>query len=380
MRENYVDTLAKLYEYATTAYAKNQYTQWYNTKEGGYTYKEFKHKTDGISKILTQYGIGARDKVAIYSQSMPNWSVAFYATAPFGRIAIPILPDSSENEVTNIINHSESKVMFVSQKLAGKLSQEVKDKMVLIFDMDTLEIIKADEEKFTCDGDTSVPTPDDIATIIYTSGTTGSAKGVVLSHRNLSANVITCYHSCKRTEKDRWLSVLPMAHTLEMTLGMLYPMYCGATVYYLPKPPVASLLLKAIKIVKPTTMLTVPMIIEKVYKGSVLPTIQKSPALTWMNKHMNGLMCKIIGMKLKKTFGGHMTFYGIGGAKLDPEVEKFLLKAGFPYAIGYGLTETSPLLGYAMHGWRTVGSFGYPVYNVQLKLHNVDPKTGEGAN
>ena len=378
MRENYVDTLAKLYEYATTAYAKKQYTQWYNTKEGGYTYHEFKQKCDGISKILTQYGIGAGDKVAILAQSMPNWSVAFYATAPFGRIAIPILPDSSENEVTNIINHSESTVMFVSQKLAGKLSQEVKDKMVLIFDLDTFEILKADEEKFTCDGRTSVPTPDDIATIIYTSGTTGSAKGVVLSHRNLTSNVITCYHSCKRTEKDRWLSVLPMAHTLEMTLGMLYPMYCGATVYYLPKPPVASLLLKALKIVKPTTMLTVPMIIEKVYKGSVLPTIQKSPALSWMNEHMNGLMCKIIGMKLKKTFGGHMSFYGIGGAKLDPEVEKFLLKAGFPYAIGYGLTETSPLLGYAMHGWRTIGSFGYPVYNVQLKLHNIDPKTGEG--
>ena len=378
MRENYVDTLAKLYEYATTAYAKKQYTQWYNTKEGGYTYHEFKQKCDGISKILTQYGIGTGDKVAILSQSMPNWSVAFYATAPFGRIAIPILPDSSENEVTNIINHSESKVMFVSQRLAGKLSQEVKDKMVLIFDLDTFELLKADEEHFTCDGRTSVPTPDDIATIIYTSGTTGSAKGVVLSHRNLTSNVITCYHSCKRTEKDRWLSVLPMAHTLEMTLGMLYPMYCGATVYYLPKPPVASLLLKALKVVKPTTMLTVPMIIEKVYKGSVLPTIQKSPALSWMNEHMNGLMCKIIGMKLKKTFGGHMTFYGIGGAKLDPEVEKFLLKAGFPYAIGYGLTETSPLLGYAMHGWRTVGSFGYPVYNVQLKLHNVDPKTGEG--
>ena len=378
MRENYVDTLARLYEYATTAYAKNQYTQWYNTKEGGYTYHEFKQKCDSISKVLTQYGIGVGDKVAIFAQSMPNWSVAFYSTSPFGRIAIPILPDSSENEVTNIINHSESKVMFVSQRLAGKLSQEVKDKMILIFDLDTLEIIKADEEKFTCDGRTSVPTPDDIATIIYTSGTTGSAKGVVLSHRNLTSNVITCYHSCKRTEKDRWLSVLPMAHTLEMTLGMLYPMYCGATVYYLPKPPVASLLLKAIKIVKPTTMLTVPMIIEKVYKGSVLPTIQKSPALSWMNEHMNGLMCKIIGMKLKKTFGGHMTFYGIGGAKLDPEVERFLLKAGFPYAIGYGLTETSPLLGYAMHNWRTVGSFGYPVYNVQLKLHNVDPKTGEG--
>ena len=378
MREKYVDTLAKLYDYATTVYSKNQYTQWYDTKEGGYTYQSFKGKCDSLSKKLTQYGIGAGDKVAILSQSMPNWSVAFFSIVPFGRIAIPILPDSSENEVTNILEHSESKVIFVSQKLSGKLSQACRDKMTLVIDIDTFEVLSADESKFTCDGRTMVPTPDDIATIIYTSGTTGSAKGVVLSHRNLSSNVITCYHSCKRTEKDRWLSVLPMAHTLEMTLSMLYPMYCGATVYYLPKPPVASLLMKALKIVKPTTMLTVPLIIEKVYKGSVLPTIKGSRTLTWMNEHMNGLMCKIIGMKIKKTFGGHMSFYGIGGAKLDPEVENFLLKAGFPYAIGYGLTETSPLLGYAMHGWRAVGSFGYPVYNVQLKLHNINPETGEG--
>lgn len=378
MREKYVDTLAKLYEYATTVYSKNQYTQWYDTKEGGYTYSSFKAKCDSLSKKLTQYGIGAGDKVAIFSQSMPNWSVAFFSIVPFGRIAIPILPDSSENEVTNIINHSETKVIFVSQRLASKVSQEIKDRMTLVIDLDTFEVIKSDDEQFTCDGKTTIPTPEDIATIIYTSGTTGSAKGVVLSHRNLSANVITCYHSCKRTEKDRWLSILPMAHTLEMTLCMLYPMYCGATVYYLQKPPVPSLLMKALKVVKPTTMLTVPLIIEKVYKGSVLPTIKKSRTLTWMNEHMNGLMCRIIGMKLKATFGGHISFYGIGGAKLDPEVESFLLKAKFPYAIGYGLTETSPLLGYSMNKWRTVGSFGYPVYNVKLKLHNMNPETGEG--
>ena len=378
MREKYVDTIAKLYDYATTVYSKKQYTQWYDTKEGGYTYASFKNRCDGLSKVLTQYGIGAGDKVAILSQSMPNWSVAFYATTVFGRISIPILPDSSENEVTNIINHSESKVLFVSERLITKVSKEVMDKMILVINMDNLEVIKADDDKFTCDGKPSVPTPDEIATIIYTSGTTGSAKGVVLSHRNLASNVITCYHACKRTHKDRWLSILPMAHTLEMTLGMLYPMYCGASVYYLQKPPVPSILMKALKTVKPTTMLTVPMIIEKVYKNSVLPTIKKSRTLSWMNENMNWIMCKIIGMKLKATFGGHVTFYGIGGAKLDPEVEAFLLKAGFPYAIGYGLTETSPLLGYAMHGWRAVGSLGYPVYNVQLKLHDVNPETGEG--
>ena len=378
VREKYIDTLAKLYEFSTTVYSKNQFTQWADSKTGGYTYADLKHRSDALSKKLTQYGIGAGDKIAILSQSMPNWSAAFFSIVPFGRIAIPILPDSSENEVTNIINHSESKVIFVSQRLASKVSEEIRKKMTLVIDMDTFEVLNANEDQFTCDGKTSIPTPEDIATIIYTSGTTGSAKGVVLSHRNLTSNVISCYRTCKRTSRDRWLSILPMAHTLEMTICMLYPMYCGATVYYLSKPPVASILMKALKTVKPTTMLSVPLIIEKVYKASVLPTIQKSRTLSWMNTHMNKFMCRIIGMKLRAVFGGHITFFGIGGAKMDSEVEAFLLKAKFPYAIGYGLTETSPLLSYAMGRGRAVGSIGYPVKGVRLKLHDVNPETGEG--
>ena len=129
MREKYVDTLAKLYEYATTVYSKRTYTQWYDTKEGSYTYASFKSECDALSKKLTQYGIGSGDKVAIFSQSMPNWSVAFFATVAHGRISIPILPDCSENEVTNIINHSESKVIFVSKRLVGKISAEIMEKM-----------------------------------------------------------------------------------------------------------------------------------------------------------------------------------------------------------------------------------------------------------
>jgi long-chain acyl-CoA synthetase len=220
--------------------------------------------------------------------------------------------------------------------------------------------------------------PDDIATINYTSGTTGNAKGVVLTHRNLISCVHSCYYACKRDEKDRWLSILPMPHTFEMTLGMLYPMYVGACVYYMSKPPVPTLLLKAMKEVRPTTILAVPLIIEKIYKNSILPTINKSPLLTWMKKNAYGLMCKLIGMKLKKTFGGKVTFFGIGGAKLDPDIEAFLLRACFPYAIGYGLTETSPLLSFSVKGARVPGSIGIPVKNVELKLHNVNPETGEG--
>lgn len=377
IRENYVDTLGKLYEYATTFFPKNRMSKMIDD-EGGYTYEEFKKKCDGISKRLTQFGIGSGDKVAILSQNMPNWTVAFFSTVPFGRISVPILPDSSENEVTNILNHSESKVLFVSKRLLHNVSKECMDKMTLVIDIETFEDIKRDNSKFTCDGKVSQPMPDDIATINYTSGTTGNAKGVVLSHRNLISCVNSCYHTKKRNEKDRWLSILPMPHTLELTICVLYPMYVGACVYYMSKPPVPSLLLKAMKEVKPTTILSVPLIIEKVYKNSILPTIRQSRMLSWMDKNMNWLMCKIIGMKLKKTFGGHISFFGIGGAKLDTEVESFLLKSGFPYAIGYGLTETSPLLSFTLGKLRTPGSIGLPVKGVELKLNDVNPETGEG--
>lgn len=376
-RESYIDTLGKLYDYSTRRFADNRISQVIDTGKE-YTYKSFKQSCDNLSKRLTQFGIGASDKVAIFAQNMPEWSIAFFSIVPFGRIAIPILPESSANEVTNILNHSESKVLFVSKKLLPNVSQESLDKLTLVIDIETFEEIKKDDSKFTCDGKVAMPMPEDIATIIYTSGTTGNAKGVVLSHRNLSSCVASCFHAQPRNEKDRWLSILPMSHTLELTLGVLYPMYVGASVYYMSKPPVPALLLKAIKIVRPTTMLTVPLIIEKIYRSSILPTIKKSRVLSWMNTHANLLMCKIIGLKLKKTFGGKLTFFGIGGAKLDTEVETFLLRAGFPYAVGYGLTETSPLLTFTVGKTRTPGSIGHTMKGVSLRLDNINPETGEG--
>lgn len=376
-RETYIDTLGKLYEYATRQYAGKLHSCTIDS-DVRYTYTELKKTCDELSKKLTQFGIGASDKVAILANNMPNWTVAFFATVPFGRIVIPILPDSSSNEVSNILTHSEAKVLFVSKKLLPNVSQEVLDKLTLVIDIETFEEIKKDDEAFTCDGRVALPMPDDIAAIIYTSGTTGNAKGVVLSHRNLTSCVHSSYHSCKRKSKDRWLSILPMSHTLEMTICMLYPMYVGASVYYMSKPPVPALLLKAMKEVKPTTMLSVPLIIEKVYRNSIVPTIKKSPALSWLQKNMSPVLYKVIGMKLKQTFGGKITFFGIGGAKLDTEVETFLKKAGFPYAIGYGLTETSPLLSFMVGKNRIPGSIGIPVKGVELKLYDKDPHTGEG--
>lgn len=376
-RETYVSTLGKLYEYSTIAYQDELMSATVDA-DSSYTYGQFRSKCQEMSRKLSQYGIGCGDKVAILSQNMPNWAVAFFSAVPFGRIAIPILPESSMNEVSNIISHSESKVLFVSRRLLPNVSQETVSRLTLMIDIETLEVLKGEHSSFTCSGRVAEPAPDDTATIIYTSGTTGNAKGVVLTHRNLASCVLSCWHAQKRNRKDRWLSILPMSHTLELTLGMLYPMYVGASVYYLSKPPVPALLLKAMKQVRPTTMLSVPLIIEKIYRNSILPTIRKSRVLNWMDSNMNWLLCRIVGLKLKKTFGGKISFFGIGGAKLDVEVERFLLKAGFPYAIGYGLTETSPLLSYTVGRNRVPGSIGVPVHGVSLRLHNVNPETGEG--
>ena len=377
LRERYIDTLAKLYEYSTLIYEKNKLSVMLDS-DMSYTYGSFKKKCDEISRRLSRYGIGAGDKVAILSQNMPNWTVAMFSLVPFGRISVPILPDSSENEVTNILNHSGSKAIFISKRLLPKLSKECSDKMDLVIDIETFEIIKRNDDAFTCDGKTAQPIPDDIATIIYTSGTTGNAKGVMLSHRNLCQNIIASLHAHKCTEKDVWLSILPMAHTYELSIGVLYPIFVGACVYYIQKPPTPTVLLSAMKTVRPTVMLSVPLIIEKIYKNSVIPTIRRSRVLRWMRKHTPSLLCRLIGMKLKTTFGGRLKFFGIGGSKLDIKVEEFLKKARFPYAIGYGLTETAPLICNAGVKYTKPGSTGVAAYGVTVRLLNVNPETGEG--
>lgn len=377
-KESFVTTLSKLFEFSTLAYSKNPLSRYVEDDSQTYTYGSFRAKCLEISHNLSRYGIKAGDRIAILSQNMPNWTVAFFSAVAFGRVAVPILPDSSESEVTNILTHSGTKVLFVSERMIGKVSQEMMDKMVLVFNLDKLQIVKRDDKAFTCEGWLKEPQPDDLAAIIYTSGTSGKAKGVMLSHRNLSHNVIAAYHAQKAKAKDRWLSILPMPHTYEMAFSVLYPLYVGACVHYLQKPPTPTVLIAAMKSVKPTIMCSVPLIIEKVYKASIVPTINKSRILSWMKDHLPSLLYFFVGRKLYATFGGHLRFFGIGGSKLDPTVEEFLLKARFPYAIGYGLTETAPLITNACVGKTKVGSIGVPAYGVEVKLQNVNPQTGEG--
>lgn len=376
-RETTITTLAKLFDFSTVAFEKRKLSSYTDGSEG-YTYGEFRHKCLDLSHRMSRFGIRAGDKVAILSQNMPNWTVALFSTVPFGRVSVPILPDSSESEVTNILTHSNTKVLFVSQRFLPKVSEECRKKLTLIFDIETLELIKKDESSFTCEGWVKEPQPDDLAAIIYTSGTSGNAKGVMLSHRNFCQNIIEAYHAQKAGKKDRWLSILPMSHTYELALAVLYPLYVGASVYYLHKPPTPSVLMAAMKTVRPTIMCSVPLIIEKVYKSNIAPTIERSRVLTWMRDNMPWLLYKLVGRRLKSSFGGKLKFFGVGGSKLDSTVEAFLKKAGFPYAIGYGLTETAPLITNACVGKTVVGSIGVPAFGIEVKLQNVNPETGEG--
>jgi len=376
-KESFVTTLAKLFDYCTDNFAKRPLSRFV---DGGqeYTYQSFKQKCLELSQRFNRYGISAGDKVAILSQNMPNWTVAMFSCVPFGRVTVPILPDSSQSEVDNILNHSGCKAIFISQRLLPKLSEKAAAKLTLVIDLETFELIRKDDAAFTCEGRVTRPQPDDLASIIYTSGTSGNAKGVMLSHRNFCQNIMAAAHAQKAHKRDRWLSILPMSHTYEMAFSLLYPLYAGGCVYYIQKPPTPSILMAAMAKVRPTIMCSVPLIIEKVYKTAVVPVVEKSRILSWMRDRMPRLLYWFIGRRLKKSFGGKIKFFGIGGSKLDSTVEDFLLKAHFPYAIGYGLTETAPLITNAVVGKTKVGSIGVPAYNVEVKLRNVDPETGEG--
>ena len=398
-------TLAHLFEDCTSKYPDltvNTMVGW----TSGQTYQELKEKAGRLSILLDSYGVGSGDKVAILSAGHPNWIAAFFSATAFGRVAVPLLPDFSPSVVANVLAHSEAKALFVSAKCYEKLSAETLAALSLVIDIDTLEPIagnkmveeganssvtaasaatveaagtSAKAEAAASAAETSAAAPDDLAVLIYTSGTTGNAKGVMLTHRNFMATLRTCYTIFVIGPEDSMLSALPLAHAYELSLGLLYPFSAGTCVYYLPKAPSPAVLTHALKVVRPTAMLVVPLIIEKVYRGAVLPRIRNSKALSLLDRICHPLLCRLVGKGMVRSFGGRIKFVGIGGAKLDVTVEQFLKTARFPYVIGYGLTECCPLLSIAF-GNRVpkAGSIGLPVHGVSMRLDNVNPGTGEG--
>lgn len=340
------------------------------------SYREAKKMALKLSEAIRKAGIGKDDKVALLSENNPFWPIAYFAIVLSDAIAVPILPEFTADDVRVLLNHSESRGIIISTKQRTKLAKELS---IPVFEITEKEIIAADyytavktEEKHIM--------PSDIASIIYTSGTTGTPKGVMLSHDNFLQNTNGCLAIQDVNINDVFLSVLPLAHAYEFTIGLLLPMVAGSTIHYLSKPPTASTLLPAMAEIRPTTMLTVPLIMEKIFKNGIKPKLTDSVIKRMLYNTLLGrkLMHRIAGKELKQKFGGRIRFFGIGGAKLDRETEQFLNEAKFPYSIGYGMTEASPLLAGSPPRETKLFSTGKVVLNQEIRINEPDPRTGIG--
>lgn len=338
------------------------------------TYSELELLVKKSASTLRELGLGKGDKVGILSVNMPQWGIASFSINSIGAIVVPILPEFHQLEIKNIISHSELKFIFVSELLVPKLAGI---ENITILNIENL-IQKPEESEI--DFKYEQVSESDLASIIYTSGTTGKSKGVMLTHKNIVWTAQQSWLIQNINTTDRFLSVLPLSHSFENTIGFILAVKYGASVHYLQKPPVAAVLLAALKEVKPTIMLIVPLLIEKIYKAKILPQInskfitRKLYNISFFRKILN----KVAGRKLYETFGGELKFLGIGGAKLDNNVERFLMEGGMPLAIGYGLTESTPLLAGAGVGRTKFLSTGKPVEGVKIRIADPDPITGLG--
>lgn len=396
-------TLKGLIDNSVERYADNACLSWVDG--GGYSYREFGEQVGVLQAYLQEQSIFPGDRVAILGENMPNWGVAYFAITTMGAVAVPILPEFHPDAVHHILRHGECKALFVSEHLYSKVEEFSFESMKLMLLLDEFDLIPPDASKDTLSkslragvrefikspnrktqvlgcrqGGVAKVMADDLACIIYTSGTTGNSKGVMLSHGNLMFDVEAAVEVFPVEPEDRFLSILPLSHTYECTLGFLIPLRCGSSINYLKKPPTAGVLLPAMAKLHPTVMLSVPLVIEKIYKMRIQPKFSANLLIRTLYRvpFIRKMLNRLAGKKLLETFGGKLRFFGIGGAAVSTETERFLKEAGFPYAIGYGLTETAPLVAGAKPSDTRLRATGPVFPGMEIRIDSPDPVSGEG--
>ena len=372
------------------------------------TYREAKERIDGIKNILRENGIRPGDKISLLGQNSINWGLMYMAVVTYGAIIVPILHEFDSTSVSNIINMSDSRMLFISSSLLEKIeSAELKkvEKVYMLDDFKELELEKISlirsqiknrlydfkdwasqflsEHVYRAAAGTKreyIPEADDIAAIVYTSGTTGKSKGVMLTHRNIYWNILAALDYIEINGNDKFLSVLPSAHVYECTFTLLLSMVGGASVYYLKQKPSPKVLLKAFEKVKPSMVMMVPLVMEKIYKKNILPKFEGNSILRGVTKitPLRRFLYKKASDALLEALGGNIKLICIGGAPLSSDVDLFLLEGKFPSAVGYGMTECAPLITFAMPDKKKYQSCGYPIKGAEIKIDNPDPVTGVG--
>jgi len=363
--------------------------------EEAMTYGQMEDAIRRTAYALLDAGVKRGDPVAILAENSPNWGIAYLATVRLGGIVVPILPDFPEADIHHILKASASKVLFTTTRQVEKIFElSVHPRQIILLD-DTdihnppislmtfgqfLHKGKENAEKLaTLAGRVK---SDDIAAIIYTSGTSGHSKAVMLTHNNLVSNVESAQQVVSLSAAYIFLSLLPLSHTYEFTCGFLLPVSCGSKVVYAGARPTPTMLQKICHHEKPWAMCVVPMILEKIYKKKVIPEITGKWFLRTALR-LPGLRNKIyqvIGSKLKDFFGGNLALLAVGGAALNREAEEFFRRINFPLLVGYGLTESSPMLAGGPYGDHTIatGSCGKPMPGVEIKIVNPHKETGIG--
>ena len=365
------------------------------------TYEELHDRICALAARMQEEGVVKGDHIAILAENSDNWGVAYLATVRLGAVGVPILPDLPEADVHHILAEMKVKVIFTTQRQIEKIYDyrgSSFDKVITLDDYRSdegltktiefrsyLEEALADfREKKAVGEEVGFPEvmEDDIASILYTSGTSGFSKAVMLTHKNLTSNAYAASGLLEVKPGSVFLSILPMSHTYEFTTGFILPLLFGARIAYAGKTPTPAILQNLCAHEKPFVIFAVPLVLEKIYKKRVLPKIEKSRALKMICRTGPGrkFINKRIGKKLLEFFGGNLALMGVGGASLNPDVEKFLMEAEFPYLVGYGLTESSPLIAGGPAGDKTIalGSSGKPMPNVEVRIEDPFPETGIG--
>jgi len=363
------------------------------------TYKAWHERILAIAALLRRLGVKQGDRVALLGENSHNWGTVYMAVVRLGACTVPIFPDLPEADVHHILGEMQCDVIFLTQRQIEKI-YDFKQQLqhVVTFDdyrddtglialrtfSDFLAEALAEFGEQARDETLEFPTveTDALAAILYTSGTSGFSKAVMLSHANLCANAYSASGVMHIAPGWVFLSVLPISHTYEFTVGFLLPLVKGCRVVYAGKTPTPAVLQKICEKEQPHVMLVVPLIIEKIYKKRVAPAVEKSMLLSFFCRFSvsRKMIYRKIGAKLTAFFGNRLQVMGIGGAALNPEGETFLRDSNFPFIVGYGLTQAAPLLAGGPHGDPTIspGSTGKPVPNVEIRIDDPHPETGVG--
>jgi long-chain acyl-CoA synthetase len=361
------------------------------------TYAELGEKVTQLQTELRNRGVKYQDKVVIFGNSTSNWAIAFLAVATMGAVAVPVMDEFPEADVEHILGHSEAVAIFIEESLHQSLNLPSLDDIPLIIKLDDFSFTgkksdpaanfrshlpeKIKQSLGSVDKEAESIQEDDLAEILYTSGTTGHSKGVMLTHKNLTTNLLTGTDIFEFLGEDSViLGILPLAHSFGLNTTLLAMMSVGATIYYLDKKPSPKVLMKAMQEVRPHSMGAVPLIFEKIYQRQVVPAINGNRLFRLMVKAppLKRMLHKIIGKKLLQAFGGRIQGFFIGGASLNQELEMFMQSAGIPYSLGYGLSECSPIVTGAKLEFVKIGCVGPTVKDVFVKIDNPDPETGVG--